>query len=299
MDEPFLHVFIPAYGRSPYLTDAIESAIDSVLDSTPITVIDDGSPTEDVWKAAQQFQPRVNYIRNETNLGISGNFLNAFKLSSGTFTIVIGSDDRMLPGYEVELRKTLLSFPNATVVQPQVIVMNSDGKTCLPLVDRVKATVKGRVSRDYEIKPMALIRKLFIGDFMYFPSISWRTDVLKSANWDLTYKNAVDLDLLFKLSLASEPFVFQVAKTFKYRRHSESVSSVLAQEETRLREELAAHWMAANLLPEYSTFSTKLLANLAPTVRIHAMIIGLKQVPKYPLKGIKHFFKSFSWLKSL
>ncbi len=43
-DFPFLHVFIPAYGKSPYLRDAIKSAIESVDESTPITVIDDASP---------------------------------------------------------------------------------------------------------------------------------------------------------------------------------------------------------------------------------------------------------------
>lgn len=299
IDGPLLHVFIPAYGKSPYLKDAIQSAIDSILHSTPITVIDDASPTKDVWKVAQEFKPRVTYVRNDSNLGISGNFLNSFNLSSGTFTIIIGSDDQMLPDYEVELRKTLQSFPNATVIQPQVIVMDSNGRACLPLVDLVKKMIKGRVAHDFEINSITLIRKLFVGDFMYFPSISWRTDILKSTNWDLTYRNAVDLDLLFKLSLRREPFVFQFAKTFKYRRHSESVSSVLALEETRLREELAAHWVASNLLPGDAPFSTRLLGNLAPTVRIHAMIIGLKQIPKNPYQGLRHIAKALAPIKPI
>jgi hypothetical protein len=149
------------------------------------------------------------------------------------------------------------------------------------------------------MNPLALARKLFIGDFMYFPATAWRTETLKSANWNLTYKNAVDLDLLFQLSFSGEQFVFQSAETFKYRRHSNSVSSVLAQESTRLKEELAAHWMAKNLLPKESGFLIRLLAHLAPTVRIHAMIIGIKQLPKNPIKGAKHFLRALGPLRPI
>ena len=80
-DFPFLHVFIPAFGHSPYLRTAIKSAIESVDESTPITVIDDASPTSEVFSIAAEFKPRIEYRRNDVNLGISANFLNSFNLS--------------------------------------------------------------------------------------------------------------------------------------------------------------------------------------------------------------------------
>ena len=299
MSSVFLHVFIPAFGHSPYLNDAINSAIESVAAITPITVIDDASPAKTVQSIVAEFQPRVHFLCNESNMGVAGNFLNSFNLSTGLFTVVIGSDDQMLPGYEYELSKTFSVFPDSTVMQPRVVVMNEAGQTCKPIVDRVKRRIQGPVSKDYIIEPLILAKKLFIGDFMYFPATAWRTETLKSANWNLTYKNAVDLDLLFQLSLSGEQFVFQSAETFKYRRHSNSVSSVLAQESTRLKEELAAHWMATNLLPAKSGFLIRLLANLAPTVRIHAMIIAVKQLPKSPVKGAKHFLRALGPLRPI
>jgi hypothetical protein len=296
---PFLHVFIPAYGESPYLRAAIKSAIESVGESTPITVIDDASPTGDIFSIAAEFEPRIQYLRNSVNLGISANFLNSFNLSSGLFTLVMGSDDEMLPGYELELSKSFNSFPGTTVFQPRVLVMNASSETCIPLVDRVKRMIQGAVEQDLLMNPLNLAKKLFIGDFMYFPATAWRTETLKSANWNLTYQNAVDLDLLFQLSLGGEQFVFQNAQTFKYRRHSASISSVLALESTRLNEELAAHLMAKNLLPENSGVLIKLLAHLAPTVRIHAMIIGVKQLPKNPIKGVRHFLRALGPLRPI
>ena len=299
MIPAFLHVFIPAFGHSPYLRDAIESAIESVAATTSITVIDDASPTKEVRSIVAEFQPRVQYLCNETNLGVAGNFLNSFNLSTGRFTVVIGSDDQMLPGYESELSKTFSIFPDSTVIQPSVVVINEAGHICKPIVDRVKRRIQGPVPTDTVVNPLALARKLFIGDFMYFPATAWKTETLKSANWNLTYKNAVDLDLLFQLSLSGEQFVFQNAKTFKYRRHSDSVSFVLAQESTRLREELAAHWMAKNLLPKKSGLLIRLLVHLAPTVRIHAMLIAIKQLPKNPIKGAKHFLRALGPLKQI
>ena len=134
---------------------------------------------------------------------------------------------------------------------------------------------------------------------MYFPSTAWRTDVMKSANWDTTYKHAVDMDLLFKLALTGERFVFTNDHVFNYRRHADSVSSILANEETRLTEELAVHWTARSLLPANARFTTTLLAQLAPTVRIHAFIIGLKLFSKDPKKGFKHIVMALSPIKPL
>ena len=299
MSSVFLHVFIPAFGHSPYLRTAIKSAIESVAATTPITVIDDASPTKEVHSIVAEFQPRIEYRRNDVNLGISANFLNSFNLSSGLFTLVMGSDDEMLPGYEIELTKSFNRFPDTTVFQPRVLVMNAGGQICTPLVDRVKRIIQGAVDQDQLMKPLTLAKKLFIGDFMYFPATAWRTETLKSANWNLTYQNAVDLDLLFQLSLAGEQFVFQNAQTFIYRRHSASISSVLALESTRLNEELAAHLMAKNLIPEKSGILIRLLAHLAPTVRIHAMIIGIKQLPRNPIKGVKHFLRALGPLRPI
>jgi glycosyltransferase involved in cell wall biosynthesis len=292
MTTPMLHVIIPAYGSSPFLKSAIESAVGAVSAKTPITVLDDASPTDEIRNITYLFSNRVGYIRNESNLGLAANFLNSFRVSDGEFTVVLGSDDQMLPGYEWQLVQALQHFPGATVVHPDVEVINGLGRPVLPLVDKIKRSIRGEVNDAMALSGVDLCRKLFLGNFMYFPATAWRTDVMKMANWDITYKHAVDMDLLFKLALSGEQFVFTSKRVFQYRRHAGSVSSVLANEDTRLSEELAVHWTARSLLPETAGFFTRLLAQLAPTVRIHALIIGLKQVPRSPLNGMRHIARS-------
>ena len=50
MNQPLLHVVIPAYGKSPYLRQTLESAIKYLPIEVPITVIEDPSGEADLEK---------------------------------------------------------------------------------------------------------------------------------------------------------------------------------------------------------------------------------------------------------
>jgi len=289
-----LHVVIPAYGSSQFLEFAIASVIAAVGPNTPITVIDDASITNESELITRRFAGRVDFIRNESNLGLAANFRHAFTLSRGNFTVVMGSDDQMLPGYEDSLRRAVESFPLAKVIHPKVRVIDSQGHLIKPLVDRIKSVIRGSISVDESMDNITFCRKLIVGNFMYFPATAWHTKTLKAADWDTSFKHAVDMDLLFKLANSGSSFVFTSAHTFNYRRHAESVSSILAQEDTRLREELAVHWSARDLVAIKSTKITRILVQLAPTIRIHALTIGLKQLTRNPLKGVRHIGNALS-----
>ena len=296
-DSLLLHVVIPAYGQSEFLDFAIKSVISAVSLTTLITVLDDASITNDSEIITSRFAGRVEFIQNESNFGLAANFRKSFTISRGKFTVVMGSDDQMLPGYEDSLKRAVNNFPNAKVIHPNVGVINSEGILVLPFLDRIKRVIRGNASEDQLMDNTTFRYKLLIGNFMYFPATAWHTQTLNTANWVTSYKHAVDMDLLFKLAASESSFVFTSAQTFNYRRRADSVSSVLAQEDTRLREELAVHWMVRNLLGDSTTKFTRILVQLAPTIRIHALIIGLKQLPRNPLKGIRHICRALSPIK--
>src|SRR4051812_23537649 len=77
IDRPFWSVMIPAYEP----TDLLEQALRSVLDQDPgpdrmqIAVVDDGSPSHRAEEIARRLMPgRVEFHRNELNLGLAGNW---------------------------------------------------------------------------------------------------------------------------------------------------------------------------------------------------------------------------------
>ena len=73
MNQPLLHVMIPAFGKSPYLRQTLESAVKYLPIEVPITVIEDPSPDANLESLVKEF-PRVEYLRNSARLGIARHF---------------------------------------------------------------------------------------------------------------------------------------------------------------------------------------------------------------------------------
>ena len=89
MNQPLLHVMIPAFGKSPYLRQTLESAVKYLPTEVPITVIEDPSPDANLESLVKEF-PRVQYVRNSQRLGIGENFNKSIELSTGIFTQICG-----------------------------------------------------------------------------------------------------------------------------------------------------------------------------------------------------------------
>jgi glycosyltransferase involved in cell wall biosynthesis len=81
MNQPLLHVMIPAYGKSPYLRQTLESAVKHLPLEVPITVIEDPSNESSIENLVKEFS-RVQYVKNSERLGIGGNFNKSIDLST-------------------------------------------------------------------------------------------------------------------------------------------------------------------------------------------------------------------------
>jgi glycosyltransferase involved in cell wall biosynthesis len=91
-------IAIPVYNRERQLGQAIESALAQDGSDIEILVIDNCS-TDRSWEIANSYRdPRLRLVRNETNLGLFGNFNRCLELSSGRYLRILGSDDRLIPG---------------------------------------------------------------------------------------------------------------------------------------------------------------------------------------------------------
>lgn len=52
-----------------------------------------------------KWDPRVRYVRNETNIGAAHSFKRAFALSRGKYFKWIASDDKVTPDYLENMRE--------------------------------------------------------------------------------------------------------------------------------------------------------------------------------------------------
>lgn len=101
MFKPKISICIPTYNRADSLRNCLNSisiAEKNYAGRFEVCVSDNGSDdnTSDTVKQAGQFL-KINYHRNEKNLGIPRNFIQVVSMAKGEFVWLIGDDDLLLP----------------------------------------------------------------------------------------------------------------------------------------------------------------------------------------------------------
>ena len=92
-----MHHRHPIFNRKELIRDCIASALAQTAAGLEILVVDDRS-TDGAWEVIQSFDDsRLRKVRNETNLGLFGNFNRCCELARGRFLRLLCSDDRLPP----------------------------------------------------------------------------------------------------------------------------------------------------------------------------------------------------------
>jgi glycosyltransferase involved in cell wall biosynthesis len=86
--------------------------------------------------AASFSDPRIVYHRNETNLGMAANHINAFRnLVSGEFVAVLNDDDEWMPAFLSRLLPHLLDTPDTVIVFSDHYIIDEHGLIDLAATD--------------------------------------------------------------------------------------------------------------------------------------------------------------------
>jgi GT2 family glycosyltransferase len=293
MNQPLLHVMIPAYGKSPYLRQTLESAVKHLPIDVPITVIEDPSEEADLEKLVNEF-PRVEFYRNPTRLGIAGNFNQSIKKSTGIFTQICGSDDVFISNPLNNLPNELLNDKTISTLALDVKIIGDNDSEIKALPDLIKKVIRPKINNFRLFENEKIFNNLMVGDWLYFPAILWRTQTLLDLKFSGEFHTAMDLDVLIRLLAKDYKIAFIKNKVLAYRRHNQSASSLYAKSIGRIDEEIACHKQAKELARLKNWKTGALLAQLAPTVRLHALMRSVTLVFSSPLSALKVLVKAIS-----
>jgi glycosyltransferase involved in cell wall biosynthesis len=236
----YIEIFMPYYGDPDLLREAVESVLAQDDDQWRLVVVDDCYPDVEPGRWVSQIDDeRVSYVRNETNLGVSGTFQRCLDLATAPWLTIMGCDDRLLPGYVQRVRKAVEAHPDAAWVQPGVVVIDEAGREYLPLPDRLKNFYRPHVTTTTVLGGERLSRSLLRGNWTYFPSLCWRHEVVAAHGFRPEFEIVLDLSLQLDLIAEGHQLVLDPVPSFEYRRHSASVSSVGAGDGSRFVEEKA------------------------------------------------------------
>lgn len=235
--RPRIDLLLPFYGSPSRLHETVLSVLAQTCPDWRLVVVDDAWPGQSVepWLTALD-DPRIEYHRNQQNLGVNGNFRRCLELAQADQIAFPGGDDVLLPRY-VEVVLAAARSTGAAIVQPGVRVINDTGLAVRPLGDRVKTLLAprghGTVVRSGELLAASLAR----GNWAYFPSLCWSREAVQRHGFQTGMDVVLDLFLLLQLVLDGERLAFTAEEVFCYRRHEGSVSSQTALSVTRFDEE--------------------------------------------------------------
>jgi glycosyltransferase involved in cell wall biosynthesis len=93
---PFLSVCIPTYNRVQYLQKCLRSVIPQITDEVEV-IVQDNASSDDTWQFLSGIDhPGVHVARNNSNIGLVGNFIEVVKRARGTYIYVLTDDDYLL-----------------------------------------------------------------------------------------------------------------------------------------------------------------------------------------------------------
>jgi len=279
-----IEIFVPFWGAPDLLYATVDSVRGQNDPDWRLVVIDDCYPDDSVapYFAALDDE-RISYTRNEVNLGITENYREAIRRATTEHIVILGCDDLLHSNYLDVIRRTIIAVPQADVIQPGVVVIDERGDEVRPLVDRVKQSIlaphggSGIAVLTGEAMATSLIR----GDWLYWPSLAFRTETLRRIDFREGLPIIQDLALLMDIAFEGGTLAYDPTIAFSYRRHGGSASQKTLLDGRRFRDERTYYAQARGLASARGWRRTAATARLRLMSRLH----GVAELPGVIRRG--------------
>ena len=286
-------IMLPYYGPVELMQETVRSVLAQDDPNWRLTVVDDGYPDDSIPAWFDSIgDSRVRYVRNEHNLGANRNYQKCLGLIEHELTVIMGADDVMLPNYVRTVRAAFDAHPEAAILQPGVNVIDEAGHSGGGLVDSTKQrlyapNVNGRTTLSGERAAVSVLR----GNWLYFPSLCWRSSAIKGRAFQDGLDVVQDLALVLDLIYSGETLLVDPVVCFHYRRHSASDSSWRALEGTRFIEERRFFLEAAERAAELGWTRAARVARTHLSSRLNALTLLPQAMKTKHRTGVRNLTK--------
>ncbi len=269
MGKAKIDILLPYWGDFSLLKKTVESVIRQTENDWRLLIFDDAYPTNEAKKYFSTIKDkRISYYRHKKNIGITKNFNYAIEAVEADYCIVLGCDDILLPRY---IERALKNIIKADFYQPGVQVIDDSDQPYMPMADRIKSFLRPKKAGLYEGQTLAAT--LVTGNWLYFPSITWKTSAIQRYKFDTTHDNTQDVILEINLIIDGGKLYVDDEITFQYRRSAFSWSSRRKTKAGgRFREEAEVYSSFAKRFQKLGWSKATYLAKLHFTSRLHRVL---------------------------
>ncbi|WP_394938864.1 glycosyltransferase family 2 protein [Psychromicrobium sp. YIM B11713] len=266
-----LDIFIPYWGDPGYMKETVKSVLAQDHDDWLLTVVDDAYPDRTVENFVSGIQdPRVSYLRKAENAGITENYRTCVSMATQDVMVILGCDDVLLPNYVATVLEAHRKFPQASIIQPGVQVIDQNGTVVRTLADSIKDVVKPSGGKPKILSGESLSTNLMHGDWLYWPSLAFRVDSLREVAFRDGFPIIQDLALVMDMIYRGDQLLLDPTVCFQYRRHSNSASSSKLVDGSRFAGEREYFALAAEQAKTLGWNRTARAASWRLTSRAHA-----------------------------
>lgn len=289
MDYPKFTIAIPAY-KKEYLSEAIQSCIIQTYVNFEIVIVDDASPFN-LKNIVDSFRDcRIQYYRNEKNVGalnVVANWNKCLELASGDYIICMGDDDVLCPDCLNTYIALINKYPGLGVYHAWTEIIDEhsnfiDIQSQRPEWESVYSLIWHR----WECR-----KAQFIGDFLF------DCDFLRSSGGFFYLPLAWASDDITAIIAAAKKGIANTQKIcFKYRVNSLTISNtgdtITKCEAIRLEEEWYDDFLRSepegDLDQKYYLLIQKRLAEHFCKKRNHAIFRDMRKHPMHLYYWLKH-----------
>ena len=260
MENVKVSVCIPTYNGARDIAATLDCIKAQTYDNIEIIVTDDCS-ADDTLKIITEKYPDVLVHKNETRLGLTGNWNRSTSLATGKYIKIMGQDDILDPD-SIRLQvEALEKHPNAVLCIGESDVINVGGSTLM---------TRRLARRDFCCDGRKFARRTLWHRNLYCePSnVLYRSDVKIDYNSDYIYVPDWDHDIALSLHgdvyyIAHKIMDFRVSNSSETSRLYKSKMNIMNEDHDRLinayRKELK--------IPAWQYFSFRLFVRIRTVLR--------------------------------
>jgi glycosyltransferase involved in cell wall biosynthesis len=204
-------VATPAYNAEKYIADSIESILRQTHKDFEFILIDDGS-TDKTYSIIENYakkDQRITLIKNETNLGISGNRNKILSLVKSKYLAWQDADDISMPQRLQHQYELMECHPEVGILGGYLHIFDQNGDLGI---------------RKYPATDKSLRKIIFRYSPVAQPGAMIRVSALKKmGEYDLNCPPAEDLDMSFRIG-SRYKFANLQEVVIKYRENNSSAT---------------------------------------------------------------------------
>ena len=240
IDRPLWSVIIPTYNCANYLKETLRSVLaqDPGEASMEIIVVDDHSTKDDPEAVVKENgQGRVQFIRQEKNVGKVKNYEAGLTISKGTYIHQLHGDDFVYDGFYREMEAIFNESPIAGAAFCRTNYIDSQSRI---------TGVTGMIQDDEGIVP-DMLEKLYTQQYIQTPSMVVKREVYEVIGcFDRRLNCMEDWEMWTRIA-NNYPIAVSNKVLAAYRSHEENATNNTFKDGTALK----THQLICDLVDDY------------------------------------------------